>query len=119
MVHYLSDDDLEAALDQVLAAPRDSGRVEAIVVRLATDARELRTEAYFSPAGGLAGDRWAAAGEPLEQQVSLMNVRLLRLLTGGDEQRMVQAGDNLVVDLDLGDDNLPAGGCRWARWCWR
>jgi MOSC domain-containing protein YiiM len=80
-----------------------------IVVRPATDARERRDAARLSPEAGVAGDRWAGDDEPVEQQVSLMNVRLLRLLAGGDEGRMAEAGDNLVVDLDLSEENLPAG----------
>jgi MOSC domain-containing protein YiiM len=43
-----------------------------------------------------------------ESQVSLMNVRILRQIAGGDEA-MCLAGDNLIVDLDLSEANLPAG----------
>ena len=63
----------------------------------------------MSPEGGLAGDRWVMDGDPTDHQVSLVNARLLRLLAGGDEERMAQAGDNLVVDLTLDDESLPAG----------
>lgn len=108
-VHYLSDRDLAAALDHVLASPRDGGRLEMIVARPATDERRACESVLFSPETGVEGDRWAAAGEKADQQVSLMNARLLRLLAGDDEERMAQAGDNLVVDLDLSDENLPPG----------
>lgn len=37
-----------------------------------------------------------------------MNVRLLKMIAG-DEERMALAGDNLIVDLDLNEANLPAG----------
>jgi MOSC domain-containing protein YiiM len=37
-----------------------------------------------------------------------MNARLLRLIAADDE-RMALAGDNLIVDLDLSQANLPAG----------
>ena len=106
---YVSDQELDAALDQVLASPSDGGRVALIVVRPAQDKRETRREVHLSPEGGLDGDRWGMGGEPPDQQVSLMNARLLRLLAGGDEERMAQAGDNLVVDLALDDESLPAG----------
>jgi MOSC domain-containing protein YiiM len=106
---YLSPDELEATLAQVYTSPRDGGQVAAIVVRPAVDERETRTAVYLSPASGLEGDRWLAAGESVDQQVSLMNARLLRQLAGDDLARMAEAGDNLVVDLDLGDDNLPPG----------
>jgi MOSC domain-containing protein YiiM len=106
---YLSTDEIEAGLEDVLASPRDGGQLAAIVARPGTDLRELRPQAYLSPEGGMEGDRWLPAGESSEQQVSLMNVRLLRYLAGGDQERMALAGDNLVVDLDLGAENMPAG----------
>ena len=106
---YLSTADIEARLVDILASPRDVGRLVAIVARPGTDLRERRAEARLTPDGGMEGDRWLAAGESPEQQISLMNLRLLRHLAGDDEDRMALAGDNLVVDLDLGTDNLPAG----------
>ncbi len=106
---YLSTAEIEARLADVLASPRDGGRVAAIVARPGTDLRQRRAEALLSPEAGMEGDRWLAAGETPEQQISLMNVRLLRYLAADDEERMALAGDNLVVDLDLGADNLPAG----------
>ena len=107
--HYLAPDQLERVLVEVLASPADGGWLEAIVARPAADERRWLSAAHLSVEDGLEGDRWAGSGEPVEQQVSLMNARLLRHLAGGDEARMAQAGDNLVVDLDLGDENLPAG----------
>jgi MOSC domain-containing protein YiiM len=108
-VPYLSDQELQAALDDIVASPDDGGRVKAIVARPATDERRTSESAHFSVEAGVAGDRWAAAGGQADQQVSLVNSRLLHLLAGGDEERMAQAGDNLVVDLDLSDENLPPG----------
>ena len=106
---YLTTTDIEARLEDVLASPRDGGHLTAIVARPGTDLREQRAAALLSPEGGMEGDRWLPAGESPEQQISLMNVRLLRYLAGDDEERMALAGDNLLVDLDRGDDNMPAG----------
>jgi MOSC domain-containing protein YiiM len=106
---YLSAAEIEDRLEDVLASPRDGGHLAAIVARPGTALRELRVKALLSPEGGMEGDRWLAAGESPEQQISMMNARLLRYLAGDDEERMALAGDNLVVDLDLGSDNMPAG----------
>ncbi len=106
---HLSTAEIEAQLDDVLASPDDGGQVVVIVARPATDQRQALSAVYLSPEGGMEGDRWAAAGEAVEQQVSIMNVRLLRHLAGDDEAQMILAGDNLVVDLDLGAENLPPG----------
>ena len=37
-----------------------------------------------------------------------MNSRFLRIIAG-DDTRMPLAGDNLLVDLDLSEENLPTG----------
>jgi MOSC domain-containing protein YiiM len=113
---HLSTDRIEAGLAEVLASPKEVGLIGLIVSRPAPGQREVLQAAYLSPETGLEGDRWAEetqlrlpGGRPTGgDQVSLMNSRLLRLLAG-DEARMPLAGDNLVVDLDLGEANLPAG----------
>jgi MOSC domain-containing protein YiiM len=71
---------------------------------------------FLSPEGGVEGDRWAtssslrlANGQPDPRaQVSLMNARLLGRIAG-HKDRWALAGDNLIVDLDLTEANLPAG----------
>jgi MOSC domain-containing protein YiiM len=42
-------------------------------------------------------------------EVSLVNVHLLRAISGGDEERGALSGDNLQVDLDLSEENLSVG----------
>ncbi len=113
---YVTTEQMEAGLAHVLASPRDQGKLEAIVIRPAEDGRQVCTLAYVSPEGGVEGDRWSTSssrrlpdGRPDPQaQVSLMNVRLLRMIAGSDE-RISLAGDNLVVDLDLSEANMPVG----------
>jgi MOSC domain-containing protein YiiM len=91
-------------------SPKDAGRVHRCVVRpqdgerLTPDAIELTLE------GGIAGDSWStSAHRRPTNQVSLMNVHVLRAVADGDEQRMALSGDNLQVDLDLSEENLPPG----------
>jgi MOSC domain-containing protein YiiM len=109
---HLSTAELEAGLPEVLTSPQDQGLLQAIVIRPATDQRELRTSAQLSPERGIEGDRWVSDnhhGEPNPRsQVSLMNARFLRLIAGG-EDAITLAGDNLIVDLDLSEENLAAG----------
>jgi MOSC domain-containing protein YiiM len=114
---HLAPQEMEAGLDDVLASPREEGRIEAIVVRPAEDERQLRQAAQLTPEGGVEGDRWATESGGLRlpdgrpdprAQVSLMNVRILRLIAG-QEARMELAGDNLIVDLDLSEENMAVG----------
>lgn len=114
--NYVSAIELEQGLSDVLASPRDRGRLEAIVVRPASDERKRLTSAQLTPDGGVDGDRWAHDVDPRSQtgrpdplgQLSLMNSRILRQIAGSDDV-IELAGDNLIVDLDLSDENLPPG----------
>jgi MOSC domain-containing protein YiiM len=112
-VDHLSIEQIELGMSDVLASPLDDGRLEAIVIRPGHNQREYREAGYLSPTGGLEGDRWATTkgndGRPNpDAQISLMNSRLLKMIAG-EEERMALAGDNLIVDLDLSETNMPAG----------
>lgn len=107
---------LAAGLLDVQTAPRDAGKVIQIIVRPDRDLRELPGECELTPAEGMRGDRWVrhctrrlsdGTLNP-DTQLTLMNVRLLELLTP-DTARWPLAGDNLLVDLDLSHANLPVG----------
>jgi hypothetical protein len=99
---------LEQGLPEVLESPADVGRLEAIVVRPASNERRMLSTAHLSPAAGVEGDRWATESTDLRSQVSLMNWRFLRQIAGS-EDAVCLAGDNLIVDFDLSEVNLPAG----------
>jgi MOSC domain-containing protein YiiM len=91
------------------SSPRDVGRVERCVVRPSPGERTTPAEIRLTPAGGIEGDRWSTDDRRRPgNQVSLMNVHVLRSISGGEE-RMSLAGDNLLVDLDLSEANLPPG----------
>jgi MOSC domain-containing protein YiiM len=111
-----TDRDLDLHLDAVRAAPADDGRVELIVRRPGIDEREILAEAVLDPAEGLVGDQWRARGnrrtpdgsaDP-EDQVTIISTRVLAAIEP-DRARWPLAGDQLYVDLDLGEANLPAG----------
>ena len=108
-VQRLSIPQIEAQMDQLTQSPQDLGLLEYIVLRLPDEQRATPQEAAVSPDGGLEGDRWARPNSPNPgAQISVMNSRFLRIIASGDE-RMPLAGDNLLVDLDLSEENLPAG----------
>jgi hypothetical protein len=108
--------ELEQGLADVLASPTDAGRLTAIFVRPAPNERRTLDSATLTSEGGINGDRWVkdsyyrlkdGTSDP-RCQVSMMNDRFLRQIAG-DETEMCLAGDNLIVDLDLSESNLPAG----------
>jgi MOSC domain-containing protein YiiM len=114
---YVDDDVLAAGLDHVFASPADVGTVELVARRPSEGERELLDEGTLDLEQGLVGDRWrpAVAGAHGDgddgrlAQVTLMNARVVDLLAGGDRDRWALAGDQLYVDLDLRQENLPPG----------
>ena len=104
--------EIEAGLAEVRGAPRDEGRVELIARRPAPGERELLDEATLDPAHGVVGDGWRERGGQRgpnpDTQVTLMSARAVQLVAGRRE-RWALAGDQLYVDLELSEENLPAG----------
>lgn len=91
------------------SSPRDDGRVVRCVVRPDHDRRETPASIRVTREHGVEGDRWTREPGPRRaNQVSLVNVHVLRSLAG-NEERMALSGDNLQVDLDLSERNLPPG----------
>lgn len=103
----------DAKLLDVQAAPADHGQIELIVRRPAVDEREIVAEAVLGRETGLVGDRWAARDRErtpvyLSSQLTVISTRVLRAIEP-DSSRWPLAGDQLYVDLDLSEANLPAG----------
>jgi glutathione S-transferase len=100
-----------AAMDAALAAanattaPR-TGRLDLIVLRTAIEARACPDEASLVREAGLAGDHWSLGGKP-SAQVSLVDVRVAGAVAHRDDWQLM--GDNLFVDLDLGEAALRPG----------
>jgi MOSC domain-containing protein YiiM len=100
---------LEAGLADVRRSPADAGTVELIVCRPAEGEREVLAEATLDEDQGLVGDGWHARGTPHpDRQLTLMNARSAALVAGSRELWPL-AGDQLYVDLDLGEASLPPG----------
>ena len=106
--------ELEAALDHIRASPPDAGMLEMIVSRPAINAREVLDEGALDTVVGLIGDTWRNRGSSRtkygsphpEMQLTFMNTRLVDLVSG-DRAHWPLAGDQLFVDLDLSEANLP------------
>lgn len=108
-VRHLTRSELEAGLETIRQSPKDQGRVTLIVARPVSNQREVLAEATLDPATGLSGDSWSTRGPEPDPatQLNIMNVRVIALLA--DPARWSLAGDQLYVDLDLSDQNLPPG----------
>ena len=113
---HLTTSELEAGLDEVSRSPKDGGVLQMIVRRPQIGEREILDEGALDPAEGLVGDNWklrtskrTADGTPHpDMQLNLINSRLVSLVAQ-DRSRWHLAGDQLYVDLDLSEANLPPG----------
>ena len=108
--------ELEAGMDLIRQSPKNNGVLKMIVRRPGEDKREVIHEGELSLDVGLVGDTWKdrysrrtpnGSANP-DAQVTVMNSRAVALLAQSEE-RWSLAGDQFYVDLELSDDNLPAG----------
>ena len=108
--------ELDAGLNHIRQSPADSGPLRMIVQRPDVDQRKVVAAGTLDIAAGLVGDSWQARGSTRtpdggpnrDAQVTIVNARLLALIARS-EDRWPLAGDQLVIDLDMSMDNLPAG----------
>lgn len=108
------------ALRTHLGAPRSETLV-AIVQRLGHERHARPSRARVTRAEGLVGDRWSAWQPVAGRQLTLMDVRVVRLLLAhraagaGAQGQLVPheeldvPGDNLVIDLPTSLAALPPG----------
>lgn len=113
---HLSMVKLEAGMEHIRQSPKHQGVIKMIVRRPQGDEREIVDQAELDLTEGLIGDNWKTRGSRHTPdgsanpaaQITLMNARAIALLAQAEE-RWPLAGDQLYVDLDLSEDNLPPG----------
>jgi hypothetical protein len=109
-------DELGAALPAILAAPRDGGVARLLCARPRPNVRTFPQVLTFTSALGVAGDFEASRpwltlpdGRPdPRNQVSIMPWQVLDLVWR-DRDRVPHPGDNIAVDMNLTEENLPEG----------
>ena len=115
-ITHLTMAELEAGLDHIRQSPKDEGVLQLIVRRPQVDKREVLNEGELHISEGLVGDSWIMRGSSRtsdgsshpDMQLNIMNARAIALVAG-DKDRWQLAGDQLYIDIDLSDENLPAG----------
>jgi hypothetical protein len=115
-VLHRTPEELEDFIPQLLAAPQDAGTLELVVRRPGLGQREVLDEGELDLVVGLVGDSWMQRGSRKtsdggphpEMQLNVMSARMVSFLAGDPERRPL-AGDQLYLDLDLSQDNLPVG----------
>lgn len=114
---HLTTAELEQGLDEIYRSPKDEGVLKLIVRRPRENEREILETGELDMTIGLVGDSWkdrkssrTEDGSPHpDMQLNIMNARAAALVAAGDETRWPLAGDQLYIDLDMRDENLPPG----------
>ena len=109
-------EELTAAQPNVLAAPRDAGAVRLLCARPKPNARNFPESLTLSRSAGVVGDfemsrPWLELpdGSPDPRiQVSILPWRVLELVWR-ERDRIAHPGDNIAVDMNLSEENLPVG----------
>ena len=112
----LSLEQLQSRLDYIREAPKDSGPLTLLVRRPKVNERESLQEGRLVVAQGLEGDNYVARNRNgrkaediyLQMQLNIMPSRAIEVISP-DEERRPLAGDQLYLDLDLSNENLPHG----------
>ncbi len=105
----LTEHDRVAGVAAIRAAPTSAGPIDLLVARPDEGRRRLVEQADFEPGRGLVGDRWAQGDPNPEAELTLIGSRAIALIAGNDHRRWAEAGDQIYVDLDLSEANLPTG----------
>ena len=114
-IRHLTREELEAGVGEIRSAPKDEGVLQMIVRRPKVDERELLDQAELSVEEGVVGDTWKlrsssrmpAGGPHPDMQLNIIATRVIGLIAQ-DRARWPLAGDQLFIDLDLAEENLPA-----------
>jgi len=99
---------LEPRFAALPSPPRDLGSVHLMVRRAEGGLREVVESAVLSTSVGMPGDSWGRrSGRKLDTQLTAMEYGVSRMIANG--QPLPLFGDQFVLDLDLGEENLPVG----------
>lgn len=113
---YLTLEELNNGLETIQKSPKNEGILKLIVRRPEIDVREVLEIGELNINEGLVGDNWKTRGSSRtkdgashpDMQINIMNARVIELVAQ-DKERWQLAGDQLFIDLDLSEENLPAG----------
>lgn len=104
--------ELERNLDEIRRSPKSEGELTLIVRRPRSGEREVVEDGELTVAEGLVGDNWStrSPGAPpsADTQLTIMNARVAGAISQ-DDRRWKLFGDQLYMDFELSETNLPVG----------
>ena len=105
---HLALSELERRFERLAPGPRDAGRVRFVVKRAPDKTRDVLDGIELRPGTGILGDAWGRHPAPdRTAELTVMEMAVAELIANG--QPVTVFGDNLFMDLDLSNQNLPTG----------
>ena len=116
MVNHVSFAECEQALDHINRAPLDEAEIDCLCARPDFGTRAFPDKLILTVDHGILGERWTHSpwltlpnGDPDPRiQVSILSKRVMDLCWR-DRERVIHPGDPFVVDMNLGEANMPVG----------
>jgi hypothetical protein len=108
--------ELEVGVAEIRKSPLEQGLLAMIVRRPEIGGREVLEQGELDLVEGLVGDNWLKRMNPRSPdglpdpgtQLNIMNSRAIEVIAR-DKERWKLAGDQLFIDLDLSEENVPPG----------
>jgi MOSC domain-containing protein YiiM len=109
---FVTREELDVQLPELRTLGSEQGTLELIVRRPFEGERELPSTAELTVEDGLVGDRWQPRLDENGRtqrgtQLTIASTHLLGLIA--EPERWPLSGDNLLVDMGLDQESLPAG----------
>ncbi|KAB7615652.1 hypothetical protein F9L33_02505 [Amylibacter sp. SFDW26] len=109
-------DELQAAIPDILDAPKDNVPVQILCLRPDYGERQIVDQIELTKEFGIPSERWSTAawmklpdGKPDPRiQVSILNKRVMDLVWL-DRENTPHPGDPIVADIDTSEANMPIG----------
>lgn len=107
---HLTESELEQRFSDLRGSPSDSGEITLLLSRPGSGKRNIPVCVLLSRESGMPHDRWAQLpvnDKSGNMQLSVIETAVAELIA--NSQDLCLFGDNLVINLDISEQNLPIG----------
>jgi hypothetical protein len=107
---HLSESELDAGFSNRPSSPTSSGKITLLLTRPASGQRMTPNQVFLGIDSGMPDDCWSqlpVSEKTANMQLSVMETSVGELIANGQDPCLF--GDNLMVDLDISEQNLPVG----------
>lgn len=107
---HLTESELERRFSDRANSPLDSGEITLLLARPGSGQRSMPDRVFLSAESGMPDDRWEQLpknDKTGNMQLSVMETAVAEVIANGQDLSLF--GDNLIINLDISEQNLPIG----------